>query len=152
MAYAVKTYGRDGWGTEFSLELLSNGRYRVTSAGADRIHGTPDDVVVVTPEWDDDNWEQLVKGFYLRRVNREGIAFVHRVEHTNFLMSDAKGARRATTNELFDMLHVSRLFYHDLTEGQHPILRQVQNHHGYVGFEEGTRSLLFVQIREAGDG
>ena len=36
MAYAVKTYGRDGWGREFAFKPLGSRQYRIAGAGPRR--------------------------------------------------------------------------------------------------------------------
>ncbi len=80
MAYAAQTYGRDGWGREFSFEPLERGSYRIASAGADGAFGTRDDIVVTTAQQESNDWEQLVSNLYLRQVDDDKhVILLHRV-------------------------------------------------------------------------
>ena len=159
MSYAQKTYGRDGWGREFRFDLLPNGRYRIASAGADGSHGTPDDIVLVTPKKDADNWEQLVNGVYVRRMPgaEDGYAcLIHHVAHTNFRWKDSLMARQLTGSGSFDMFTSDELFNahgrSSATTEEHPVLAQLKEYQESHPLEERSNFLFFVQIASTEDG
>ena len=153
MEYAVKTYGRDGWGREFSFEALRDGQYHIASAGADGTHGTEDDVVFVTHVRRGADWEQLVNGVYVRRVEGEYAYFIHRVEHGHFRWANGAAALNATGTNLFDLLYFDEWSrYHTSEEGPHPILARLEEHPGFAQPDKKAELLFFVQIRDADDG
>lgn len=150
MSYAQKTYGRDGWGREFKFEPLTEGRFRIASAGADGSHGTPDDIVLVTPKKDADNWEQLVNGVYVRRTPGDTYTcFIHRITHSKFLWMDSGAARDLTGTKLFDTFSLD-----DQSRGaeeEHPVLAQLREYRKSHPLEESD-PLFFVHIAPTEDG
>lgn len=153
MAYAVKTYGRDGWGRDFSFEPLGDGRYRIASAGADGVFGTKDDIVYTTLAFDEGNWEQHVNGVYVRPVGGELACLVHRVGHDKFRTAHAAEAKAATRVDLFDLFRFQELSRHsDPQKGPHPILAKVGKYQESRPPEGESEPLYFVQIIYARDG
>jgi hypothetical protein len=100
MAYALKTYGRDGWGREFQI----NSRRKVSSAGADGKHGTSDDITLTIRQPIESEWENLVSGIYLKVSEKESAVFVHRVADSNFKYAYKYAARKATGTDLYDRI------------------------------------------------
>lgn len=119
MAYAVRTYGRDGWGREFAFESLVMERYRVTSAGPDGKFGTVDDLVFVTPHRAT-NWEECVPGVYVRRYAGCQTGFVHHVDDLDFRFHRPTEAREAIGCNRFDLFHFKDLCGWSTLEPQHP--------------------------------
>ncbi len=151
MSYAQKTYGRDGWGREFKFDPLAGGRYRIASAGADGSHGTSDDIVLVTPKKDADNWEQLVNGVYVRRAHGDDYTcFIHRVTHGKFRWMDSGTARNLTGTKLFDMFSLDDQARHATEE--HPVLAQLREYQESHPLEEKSDPLFFVHVVPAVDG
>ena len=159
MSYAVRAYGRDGWGRDFSFKPLDKGRYQITSAGADGVQGTQDDVTVVTPARHSDDWEQHVNGVYVRRVKGELVSFIHRIDHRNFRRQNAGEADKLTGTDLFDMLSLSEMLYlSKLFQGDRgddeldPVLAQLVTDRDTLRHPAKTEPLLFLQIAGADDG
>ena len=151
MSYAQTTYGRDGWGREFKFDPLPKGCYRIVSAAADGSHGTSDDIVLVTPKKDADNWEQLVNGVYMRRMPGDTYTcFIHRITHSKFRWMDSAMARDLTGTKLFDMFSLD-----DQSRGtkeEHPILAQLREHQESHPLDQESDPLFFVHIAPTEDG
>jgi len=151
MSYAQKTYGRDGWGREFKFDPLTDGCYRIASAGADGSHGTSDDVVVVTPKKSTDDWEQLVNGVYMRRASGDSYTcFIHRITHSNFRRADSAMARDLTGTELFDTFGLDDQLRHATEEP--PVLAQLREYQESHPPGEESDPLFFVHIAPTEDG
>jgi hypothetical protein len=147
MKYSQKTYGRDGWGREFSFEKLADCRNRITSAGPDGKFGTSDDVVLVTPAKDSD-WERNVGGMYVRTVAGREIVLIHQIGDTTFLRAHAEAAKKLTGTDQFDMFHLDELArgYRDPARGEPPIVAALKNRHKFDSAQETSDELLFVQF------
>jgi hypothetical protein len=105
MAYAQKTYGRDGWGNEFQLVADGQGVYLISSAGADGLHRTEDDIELITRAREHYDWEQLIHGMYVRpwpESPQKYACLIHRVSHRNFRREHPDMARKITGSDLFD--------------------------------------------------
>jgi hypothetical protein len=149
MAYALKTYGRDGWGKEFRFESLSSNRYVIACAGADGVHGSADDIDLLVPlrATREDDWELLVNGVYVRQVDRQDMFFVHRVEHRHFRQAHRGEARTLTDTDLFDVFDREELIgSHVSPRGEHAIVTALKEWRESRSPAHGTEPLLFVQI------
>jgi hypothetical protein len=123
------------------------------SAGADGVCGTEDDVIFVTRAQDADNWEQLVNGLYVRRVEGEYVSFIHRVEHGKFRWANSSRAHKATGTDMFDMFRFVELFGGRAAEEEpHSVLVQLGTHPDYDRPGEQTEPLFFVNVRDVDDG
>jgi hypothetical protein len=149
MAYAERTYGLDGWGREFRLERIGRLRkrqYRIASAGPDGEHGTMDDIALVI-EHESDNWEALVNGMYVRRIDGEYRCFIHCVDHEHFRYEAAGAAREATGSDLFDVLAFDRVLrVWDHTKEPPPIRTLILNHEVFGQSDERNDPLVFVRF------
>jgi hypothetical protein len=153
MAYAARAYGRDGWGRDFRLQRLTQGRYRVSSAGADGEHGTRDDIVLVTAPTKTYDWEQLVNGVYVRRVEGEYTYFVHRIAHMHYRPRRARAAREVTGTDVFDMFRFQqRRRWGEPDNVEHPVVTELEKHRESRQLAIDADRLLFVQLSRAQDG
>lgn len=147
MAYALKTYGRDGWGRIISFQPLAEGRYRIASAGPDGTHGTKDDIVVATHAKNGYDWENRVNGLYVRPAKREDACFIHRISHSNFKRAHASEARKLTGTDLFDTFSFRDLLRdHDLPNAPHPVCTALEKYRDSHPAEGEAEPLLFVQV------
>jgi hypothetical protein len=115
MAYALQTYGYDGWGRELDFRVdqrqASGWTYRdhyVTSAGADGELRTEDDIVlevgVATEDADDGEPGKRGCGTFLRRdADGSLVSLFHRVRGDYFLYNHEDEAEALTGGDLFDM-------------------------------------------------
>jgi hypothetical protein len=155
MAYAVRTYGLDGWGRPFTFQWLPNQPdrdYRVASAGADGVLGSADDVVwqSQSPRGD---WEPRVNGMFVRAVQGDRQCFIHRVRDHHFRFAHAQEARAATSTGLFDMFPFKELAGSAETEqSRSPILAALKPHLAADAAPAGGEPLLFLQFVPAHDG
>jgi hypothetical protein len=105
MAYALKTYGRDGWGRDFRLRMVKKDRndaYEVRSAGRDGRFDTLDDLTLLAcPEY---GWESRLKGVYVRQLDKRYAVFLHRVKDSHFRYVREKEAWTHTGTRLYDMV------------------------------------------------
>jgi hypothetical protein len=102
MRYALQTYGRDGWGREFTLTPQGDRSYVIASSGADGILDNEDDVVC-TIEKTGESWEDLITGIYVRPTEGAPVFLIHRVAHDLFRTMDGESAWELTGCRLFDV-------------------------------------------------
>lgn len=112
MAYALSTYGLDGWGREFRLSRADR-QYTVTSAGADGAFDTADDLAMVVSQCDNGSWDNSRHAFFLRRSGTDHLLFVHRWTGDFFRYENRDDAEAMTGTRLFDVLRASDM-YEDL--------------------------------------
>ena len=150
MKYSQKTYGRDGWGKEFSFERLDDRKYRIISAGPDGLFGTKDDIHFVTPSGISTNWELRVGGMYLRIAEGREFLLIHRIKDSYFKLANPEAARILTGTDLFDLLRVDELkqFHGDQLEGESLILEAFKNHRESTQTKEQVSELLFVRFEQ----
>jgi hypothetical protein len=103
MVYALKNYGRDGWGREFKFDS----RHKISSAGPDGEHGTADDIRLTIRPATEDDWEHMVEGIYLRKSEKHFAVVLHRVAHSHFAFAYKDEARKAFGTDLYDMIPAS---------------------------------------------
>jgi len=106
-AYALRTYGIDGWGRPFRLGTREH-EYRgtlyvVTSAGADGAFDTADDLAATVDRCDNGDWDQSRWAFFYRRDGGELVALFHRWPGKLFEYTDEERARALTGGDLFDV-------------------------------------------------
>jgi hypothetical protein len=105
-AYALKTYGIDGFGNLMRLEKdVDEKSYTVTSAGRDGVHGTDDDISVKVAQNVNDSWGWAAQpAYYL--VNHDGQVQVlyHRWKHEMFDYNDKALAEEITGSVKYDVL------------------------------------------------
>jgi hypothetical protein len=149
MNYAQKTYGRDGWGREFSFDPLGNLQYRITSAGPDGIPGTKDDVFLVTPK-NETGWGNLVGGVYCRIVEGRDVVLIHRVNRENFLPAHFDDARTLTGTDLFDLLGFDEMLRRTFVPEDHepPIVTELKSRRQLASAQETAGGLLFARFEE----
>lgn len=103
-AYALRTYGIDGWGRAFRLSGPDSGKYRVTSAGEDGRFGTADDLSIAVQQCSNESWDQLRHAFFIRKVGDEHALFFHRWTGKHFRYHDREWAQKLTGGALFDVI------------------------------------------------
>jgi hypothetical protein len=113
-AYAVSTYGLDGWGREFRLKVYEKwGRssYRVTSSGKDGRFGSADDLTFWARQLDDGNWDRsrYRRMLFMRRQGRKAYLLFHRWWGKLFRFKNQRLAEKLTATELFDVWRVSKI-------------------------------------------
>jgi len=102
-AYALKTYGIDGWGKKFRLSE-AGGKYTVESAGADGAFDTSDDLKVSVTQSADDSWDSARKNFFVRKDSGGSVVVLfHRWTGEHFLYKNQGKARTLTGGDLFDL-------------------------------------------------
>jgi hypothetical protein len=153
MAYALKTYGLDGWGRELDFRVdvrqASGWTYRdhyVTSAGADGELRTEDDIVLDVGVSSEDAEEgrpgQRGCGAFLRRdADGSLVGLFHRVRGDFFLYNHEDEAEAVTGGDLFDMFTEA-----DLS----PWLDTLEEHFDTAAAEVDHDPILF-QLRGAVD-
>lgn len=114
MAYALQTYGLDGYGREFALELEEKKDadehtywgYKVTSAGADGVLGTEDDMAAEAVQTVNDHWgyNSLRNAYFLVKKEEKVNVLFHRWDDKMFEYNDRDAAREITGTSLFDIL------------------------------------------------
>jgi hypothetical protein len=108
MAYALKTYGYDGWGRDFRLtygeDEWGTYMYTVTSAGADGSFDTEDDIAIEVGESTNESWDLWRWAFFLRR-DRDGslVSLFHRFRGEHFEYLHQAEAQALTDAEVFDL-------------------------------------------------
>jgi hypothetical protein len=116
-AYAVRTYGLDGWGNRFRLKKFrgdhldgyrSAPSYRLTSAGKDGRFGTADDLTSWTQSLSDDDWDYSGrrKVLFMRRQGRDTYLFFHRWWGELFRFKNRRLAEKMTGSDLYDLWRV----------------------------------------------
>jgi hypothetical protein len=102
-AYALKTYGMDGWGKAFRLSE-GGGKYTVTSAGADGAFDTSDDLSVSVVQSEDKTWDANRKTYFVRKgVDGKAVVLFHRWSGEHFVYKHQDKARALTGGDLFDL-------------------------------------------------
>ena len=102
-AYALKTYGIDGWGKAFRL-TDAGGKYTVTSAGADGTFDTSDDLSVSVTQSDDQSWDSNRSVFFVRKGSGGAVVVLfHRWSGEHFLYKNQASAKALTSGDLFDL-------------------------------------------------
>jgi hypothetical protein len=147
MTYARRTYGRDGWGREFTFELRPDWACQVASAGPDGVHGTKDDIVALTRRGGVD-WEDRLSGVFVRPVTgklENHLCFIHRVENPLFLTAHGEEASKLTGNEIFDMIPLDDVF-RPLGEGPSPNLTALKAQLRRQPRASDPEPLYFVQF------
>jgi hypothetical protein len=111
-AYALVTYGLDGWGKEMRLaEHLPEDEeaapsYTVTSAGPDGAFDTSDDISLRVRQSTDSTWDENRVALYLRAAqDAEPAVLIHRWTGEHFEYGDKAGAKALTGTDLFDLVH-----------------------------------------------
>ena len=110
-AYALQTYGIDGWGNELRLAIIENPdpygasqeAYEVTSAGADGVLDTEDDLSVVVAPTNDSDFDYGQRAWFV--TEREGVHYVffHRWSGSLFEYNHEELAAALTGSALFDV-------------------------------------------------
>jgi hypothetical protein len=108
MAYALSTYGIDGWGREFRLEK-ETGAYDVRSAGPDGEFDNADDLGIKVSQCDDESWDQERLAWFLRRDGDKLNVFFHRWSGGHFEYNNEADAVEATGSKLFDLFTQDQL-------------------------------------------
>ncbi|MHB1036517.1 MAG: type II secretion system protein GspG [Pirellulales bacterium] len=145
MAYARRTYGRDGWGKEFTFEAHDDGTCRIASAGPDGVHGTKDDMVALTRR--KVNWEARLGGVFIRPATgktEQYVCLVHRVDDFFFRMAHGEEARKLTGNDLFDAFALEDLARGG--SGPPPVLAQLKEQRERQPRDGEPEPLYFVQF------
>jgi hypothetical protein len=104
-AYALQTYGIDGWGHEMRLREDGEKRYTVTSAGADGIFDTGDDLSISVKQAEEDTWDRHRWAFFLRNGGELPAVLFHRWTGEHFRYSNEERARELTGGKLFDVFN-----------------------------------------------
>jgi len=100
--YALKTYGIDGWGTEF--RLTNNGKeYVVTSAGSDKAFDTADDLSLNIAQYSNSDWDTTYRTFFLRKDAGSLFVLFHRWTGDFFRYKNQVKAQEVTGTNLFDL-------------------------------------------------
>lgn len=107
-AYALKTYGIDGWGKAFRL-AADKGIYTVTSAGADGQFDTADDLKVTVAQCTDGSWDNQRHAFFLRKHNKDVAILFHRWTGEHFQYRNRSQAEALTGGVLYDFFTTADL-------------------------------------------
>jgi hypothetical protein len=102
MAYALLTYGVDGWGREFELSR-SGDQYTVTSAGPDGQFGNGDDLSMTVSQTSNSDWDMQRYAFFTREVSGQRYIYFHRWTGDHFKYIDQDLALSHTDTKLFDV-------------------------------------------------
>jgi hypothetical protein len=128
-AYALQTFGLDGWGREFRLlhKVASQYKWVITSAGADGDFETPDDIETTVKLCSDELWagccetDQMLGnvndmrwGFWVRIFDGSPVVLFHRWTGSKFVYNSLATAKELTGGTLYDVLVTQAL----LPEGQ----------------------------------
>jgi len=101
-AYALQTYGIDGWGNDFRL-TKEGGLYDVRSAGADGKFDTDDDLGIKIDQCDNESWDQHRWAFFVAKDGDSVMVLYHRWNGDHFKYNNRDKAEAATGDELFDL-------------------------------------------------
>jgi hypothetical protein len=101
-AYALATYGLDGWGRDFRLTKQDDGQVEVRSAGADGAFDNADDLFITVRQTSNGDWDQSRHAFFLRKLDNEMALFYHRWSGSHFEYHFEDAAQAATGGPLFD--------------------------------------------------
>lgn len=147
MAYALQTYGYDGWGRELDFRVdvsessgITYRLYYVTSAGPDGELRTEDDISIDNEANREETPGQRGCGTFLRRdADGSLVSLFHRVRGEYFVYNHADEAEALTGDDLFDMFTEA-----DLS----PWLDTLEEQYDTVAAEVDHDPLLF-QLRGA---
>jgi hypothetical protein len=126
VAYALKTYGIDGYGNEFKFEYSPSSvvgyvgpkEYKVTSAGADGALDTADDIVASVSQTTNSYWGHSVQhAYYLVARGDQVDLLFHRWNGKMFKYHNEALAKEITGSTLFDVMTVVKDGY-GLSESQ----------------------------------
>lgn len=106
-AYALQTYGIDGWGQEFRLSAQP--AYQVTSAGPDGIFDNDDDLTMIVGQYDDENWDMSSRAWFIAEHEGQQVLLFHRWTGELFRYADQPLAEAVTGGGLFDALSMAAL-------------------------------------------
>lgn len=107
-AYALKTYGIDGWGREMRLTRQGD-KYTVTSAGPDGSFATADDIKLTVRPCSEESWDSARWAFFVTELEARPVVFFHRWTGEMFKYKNRDAARAATGGDLFDFLRASEV-------------------------------------------
>ena len=113
-AYALKTYGIDGWGKKFRLSE-AGGKYTVTSAGADGAFDSADDISISVTQNDDQSWDNGRSAFFVRKDGGSLVVLFHRWSGEHFIYKNQSKAAALTGGGLFDLFLAADLESKGLT-------------------------------------
>ena len=111
-AYALQTYGIDGWGNAFRLVLAPvdpypgygpRELYQVTSAGEDGVFDTADDLSIAVAQTTDSDFERHRYAWFLSEHAGQNYVIFHRWSGNLFEYSHQALALQVTGSELFDL-------------------------------------------------
>jgi hypothetical protein len=102
-AYALKTFGLDGWGQEFRLTKQADGKYEVRSGGADGTFDNADDLSIEVNQTSNSDWDSDRYAFFVRKVGGKTNLFYHRWSGDHFEYHNEELAQTATGTKLFDL-------------------------------------------------
>ncbi len=109
-AYALQTYGLDGWGRPFDFRVNGAG-YEVRSAGADGQLYTDDDLVLMTHRCSNETWDHQRHAHFFRRNSAgEVVVLYHRWGGDYFKYANKSLAATLAGNGLFDAQPVADFF------------------------------------------
>ncbi|HPO15013.1 MAG TPA: hypothetical protein PLI09_16340 [Candidatus Hydrogenedentes bacterium] len=114
-AYALKTYGVDGWGHAFQFrsECKDAGFFRkrnvpniyhISSAGQDGVFGTIDDLRLKLNMPDEYTWDQVKPALFAHKNGDDIQYFYRRWSGSLFSPSDPESAREFTGTDLYDVM------------------------------------------------
>lgn len=107
MAYALSTYGLDGWGKEFRLTELQDGSYEVRSGGADGVMDNSDDFSITVAQCDKGNWDFNRHAFFVIKHEEAMLLMFHRWSGDLFEYNDKATAQEISGDVLFDAFDTS---------------------------------------------
>jgi hypothetical protein len=125
-AYALLSFGRDGWGREFRMERgnwkTDEPEYWITSAGPDGEFDSADDIVLGVNRCSDRMWagdtlaqshaggvNDMRWGFWIRKSGGSHVLLFHRWTGSKFVYSSKALAETLTGSALFDGMGVEEL-------------------------------------------
>ncbi len=117
-AYALTTYGIDGFGNELDLEIHEKADvdehpysgYTVTSAGPDGTFGTDDDISADVDQTMNDSWGWTPRNaYYLMEIDGQVDLLFHRWNHKMFEFQEEDRAAAVTDSDMFDVMSRDRL-------------------------------------------
>jgi hypothetical protein len=150
MVYAQKTYGRDGWGRDFNFGFV-DGKYRITSAGADGVLGTTDDIGTDVCDVTG-SWEERISSVYVRPAEGQPICLLHNVGDGTFRAVDKAAARHLTESELFDTFRLDQMIRPGQGEKSPRGIGQLKSHTELFDFPAGKDRLFLVRFSRYDDG
>jgi len=102
-AYALQTYGIDGWGRELRLTRPAENTWTVTSAGADGSFDTDDDLSLSVSQCNDEDWDSQRRAFFITKNGAEHAVAFHRWTGELFEYRNGGLAEGITGSVLFDV-------------------------------------------------